>query len=132
MQCGADWHGDQVLLRHPCGNGLVELGLEAQVAIGENAHQLAVFHDGHARNPVVLHHLERLGDLLIGSHRDRVHNHAAFTALDPVDLLRLSLNGHVPMDDADAALLRQRDRQVRLGDGIHRRARNRNIQRDVT
>ena len=35
------------------------------------------------------------------------------------------------MDDADAALLRHRDRQPRLGDGVHRRAEQRHVDADV-
>ena len=39
--------------------------------------------------------------------------------------------GHVPVDDPDAALLGQRDRQVRLGHRIHGRAQQRDVEGDV-
>jgi hypothetical protein len=38
--------------------------------------------------------------------------------------------GHVAVDEADAALLRERDGQVRFGDRVHRRADDGNVQRD--
>ena len=62
---------------------------------------------------------------------DRVDDHAAFTALDAVHFLGLPLDGHVAVDDADAALLRQRDGQVRFGDGVHGRRSDGNVESDV-
>ncbi len=35
------------------------------------------------------------------------------------------------MDDADAALLRQRDGEAGLGDGVHRRRHDRDVERDA-
>ena len=35
------------------------------------------------------------------------------------------------MNDSDAALLRQRDRQVRFGHGVHGGRNDRNVQRDL-
>ena len=37
----------------------------------------------------------------------------------------------IAMDDAEAALLRERDRHVRFGDGVHGGADDGNIQADV-
>jgi len=62
---------------------------------------------------------------------DGIHDHAAFTALDAVHLFGLPFDGHVAMDDSDAALLRQRDRQVRLRDGVHGGGDHRNVQCDL-
>ena len=35
------------------------------------------------------------------------------------------------MDDADAAFLRQGNREARFGDGIHRRRNQRNVERNI-
>ena len=62
----------------------------------------------------------------------RIDNHAALTALDAVHFLGLAIDRHVAVNDADAALLRQGNGQVRLGHGIHRGAENRNIESDFS
>ena len=53
--------GDQVFLGHEVCDGAFELGAEPEVAIGENALQLALVIDhGQARNLVSGHHLQGL------------------------------------------------------------------------
>ena len=73
-------HGDrnQVFLGHHLFHGQVEAVLEAQVAVGQDAHQLALLGDGHAGNLVLLHDFERIGDPVLGADGDGVDNHAAF------------------------------------------------------
>ena len=116
LERGALGDGDQVLLGHQLGDRLVELGLPAQVAVGEDAHELAVIvGHRHAGDLEVRHQLEGGADRLVGAHRHRVDDHPRLGALDAVDLGRLRLDRHVLVDDADAALLRQRDREARLG-----------------
>ena len=62
----ADRHGDEVLARHDVGDRPVDVGLEAQVAVGEDADQpaflAAVLGDRHARDAVLLHQVERFVD----------------------------------------------------------------------
>ena len=116
---GAHRNRDEILFRHHVGDRQIEAGFKAQIAIGENADQLAVLGDGHARDAIALHQRERVGNFLLGLDGDRVHDHAAFTALHAVHFFGLPLDGHVAMDDADAALLRQRDGEVRFGHRIH-------------
>ena len=110
--------------------GQIVARLEAQIAIRENSDEPAVLGDWHAGNPVAAHHFERFGNLLFGIDRNRIDNHAAFAALYAVDLFGLPLDRHVPMDNADAALLRERDRQMRFRDRIHGGADDRNFQLD--
>ena len=131
LERGADADGDQVLLGHHVRDGQVVARLEAQVAIGENAHQLAVLGHRNAGDAVALHDVERVGDLLLGIDGDRIDDHAAFRALHAVHFLGLPVDRHVAVDDADAALLRERDGQVRFGDGIHGGADHGNIQSDL-
>ncbi len=47
---GAYGHGDEIFLGHHAVDGNVEAGFEAEVAVGENADELAMLGDGHARN----------------------------------------------------------------------------------
>ncbi|MNR15919.1 hypothetical protein D3C85_1324800 [compost metagenome] len=63
---------------------------------------------------------------------DRVLDHAAFVTLHLGHFQRLLLGGHVLVNDADAAFLGHRNRQTRLGDGIHCSGDQGQIQADVT
>src|SRR5205807_9403658 len=53
---------------------------------------------------------------------------AILRSLHFLDFTGLIFDRQILVDDANAALLRQRDRQRRLGDGVHRRADQRNVQ----
>ena len=131
----ADRHGEQRLARHHLGDRPVDVGLEPQIAVGQDADQppflAAVFGDRHARDAVLLHQVERFEDPVGGGQRDRIDDHAALRPLDAIDFGGLFVDRQVLVDDAEAALLRHRDRQPRLGDGVHRRADQRHAQPDV-
>ena len=62
----ADRHGEERIARHDVGDRPVEVGLEAQIAVGQDADQpaflAAVLGDRHAGDPVLLHQLERFED----------------------------------------------------------------------
>jgi hypothetical protein len=131
LEGGPLGHGDQVLLGHQVVDPLVEVLLEAEVAVGEDADELPVRGgDGHARDLVGRHDPEGLADALVRPHGDRIHDHAGLAALHLVHLFRLHLDGQVLVDDAHAALLGEGDGEARLGDGIHGRREDRNVQAD--
>ena len=48
-----------------------------------------------------------------------------------VDLFGLTVDRHVLVDDAEPAVLRHRDRQPGLGDRVHRRGEDRDVEADV-
>ena len=128
---GADGHGDQVLLGHHVADGNVGAGLKAQVAVGEDADQPLALRDRHAGDLVAAHHLERVGDHLVGADGHRIDDHAALRALHLVDFAGLVGDGQIAMHDADAALLRHGDGHARLGHGVHGRGEQRGVERDV-
>ena len=66
-----------------------------------------------------------VGETVIGS----LH-HAAFEALDLGHLGGLRLRRQVLVDDADAAFLRQRDGQARLGHRVHGGGKQRQVERN--
>ena len=72
---------------------------------------------------MLLHDLAGVADRLVRRQRDRVDDDAVLAALDLVHLAGLLGDGQVLVDDADAALLGQRDGQVALGDRVHRARR---------
>ena len=128
----ADRDGDEMLFCHHLADGDVEARLETQVAVGEDADQFAVFlGDGDAGNLVLLHHVERVGNLGVGRHGDRVDDHAAFGALDLVDFIGLLVDGEIAMDDAESALLGERDGHVGFGDRVHGGADDGDVEMDV-
>ena len=128
---GADGDGDEVVLGHHVVDGEVGAGDEAQVAVGEDADELAVLGDGDAGDLVAAHDVEGVGDGLLGGDGDGVDDHAALGALDLVDLAGLLLDGEVAVDDAHAALLGHGDGEARLGDGVHGGGEQRGVQGDV-
>ena len=128
----ADRDRDEVLLRHPLGDREVEPRLESEVAIREDADQFAVrVGDGNAADLVLLHDRHRLGDRLPRPHGDRVDDHAGLGTLHLVHFFGLPVDRHVLVDDAEAAVLRHRDGEPRLGDRVHRRGKDRDVEVDV-
>ena len=130
VQAGSLRHRDQVFGGHERRNRLLQVAHETQVAVRENPRQLRALGDGDAGNPVTGHHLDGFLHPLAWAHGNRVHDHAAFGALDLVDLGGLRLDTEVLVDDADAALLRQGNGQIGLGDGIHGGADQRDVEFD--
>ena len=131
FQGRAHGDGDQVVLGHHLFHGQVEAVLEAQVAVGEDAHQLALLGDGHAGNLVLFHDFQRIGDPVLGADGDGIDNHAAFRALHLIHFQRLLGNRHAAVHDSDAALLRQGNRQARFRDRVHGGADDGNVQGDM-
>src|SRR6266545_3676199 len=99
-------------------------------------------------NPVRVHHGELLdavlGEDLLGlvergadGRRDqavlrhRVADHPRLAALHAVHLRDLAVDRHVLVDHADPPLARDRNRHLRLGDGVHRRRHERDVERDA-
>ena len=112
--------GDQRHGRHDRADQLVAVGLEPDVAVGDDAHEhAAVVHDRGAGDAEPAADLVDLVDRRVGTHRDRVAHHAGLGPLDQVDLGRLVLQGQVAVQHADAALAGHGDRHARLGHGVH-------------
>src|ERR687888_31947 len=114
-------HRDELLLRrHDVLHWLVEILLEAQVAVGDDAHHLAaVLHHRKAGNLVALlqrHHFAH-GHVRRDGHR--ITQHTGLEALHLCHLRGLHGGAQVLVDDADAAFLRYRDGEPCLGDGVH-------------
>jgi len=124
-------HRDELVLGHDAGDGLFEVGLEAEVPVGQDPHQLTPFHHGNAGNLVAAHELEGVLHLLLGPDRDGVHDHAAFRFLYLVDLEGLALDAHIAVDDPDASLARHADCGLRFRHGIHGGADDGDVHNDA-
>src|SRR3954447_4545665 len=124
--------GDQRLLGHHLADRAGQVGLEAHVAVGDDADQDAgVVDDRDAGDPVLPAERVRLADGGVGADRDRLRDHAGLGALDQVDLLGLVLDREVAVKDAEAALTGHRDGHPGLGDGVHRAGQQRDVHPDV-
>ncbi len=132
LQSRSNRNRDEAVLGHPLRDREIESRLESQVTIGENADEFAVLvGHWHSGNLVLLHYLQRLGDLLPGAHRHRIDNHACFRPLDPVDLLSLLVDRHVLVNHTEATLLRDRDGEPCRRDRVHRGGDDWYVERDV-
>ena len=86
-------HRDQALLRrHDRGHRRIELVLEAQVAVRDDADRLLADHHRHAGDAARARELEHLADGHVGRDRDRVLDDAAFELLHAADFARLRLD----------------------------------------
>ena len=122
IEAGVLGCGHETLLRrHHIPDLRIEALLEAHIAGGNDAGQLAAFHHRHAGDPVLLGQGEQFGNGAPRLDGDGVADDAGFVLLHRPHFPGLRLDGHVLVDDADAAFLGNRDSQPRLGDGIHRR-----------
>ena len=131
LELGALGHGDQaVALGHDVGHRLVEIGLEAQVAVGDDADDFLAVDHRQAGDPVLSRQHQNFAHRHRRRHGYRVLDHAAFEALDLGDLRRLRSRRHVLVHDAQSALLRHRDGEAGFGHGIHRRRQQRDVQRN--
>ena len=91
----------------------VGVGLKFHIAVGDDADELAGFvHDGNAGNAVFGAEIVRIAQRVLRGKEERVGDDAVLAALDEIDLLGLLLDRHIFMNDADAALARDRDRHA--------------------
>ena len=131
LEFGALGDDDQaVALGHDAGHRLVEVRLEAQVAVGDDADDVLAVDDGKPRDAVLPGQREHFPHRHRRGNRDRILYHAAFEALDLGHLGRLLGGRHVLVNDAKAAFLRDRDREPRIGDRVHRRGNQRDVEVD--
>ena len=128
---GLDPHrgGDQRHLGHDVFDLPGQVVLEPDVAVGDDAEQDAVVAgDRHAGDPVMRAEPLHVRERRVRAAGDRVGDHPGLRPLDQVDLLRLLLDGQVPVQHPDPAVAGHRDRHPRLGHGVHRARDKRDAQ----
>jgi hypothetical protein len=117
--------------RHDVAYRLVQIGFEAEVAVGDDADDLGSLDHGQAGKPVLAGQIQHLANRHVGRDGDRVFQHSRFEALHLGHLRSLGARRQVLVHDADAALLGQGDREASLGHGIHGGRYQGNVQADV-
>src|SRR5438552_1963581 len=76
------------------------------VSIGENSSEAGTARNGQARDAVLGHDFESLAKSDVWRNGDGVDDHARFGPFHAVDFFALTVDGHVAVNDADAALAR--------------------------
>src|SRR5215213_4091031 len=124
---------DERLRRHHFGDRNVEPRLKTQIAIGDDADEVAAFiNDRYAADVKTLHHLQRFTHRTIGTDRHRIDNHPRLGSFYFVDFLGLPFDTQVLVNDTDTTLLRERDCQCRFSDRVHRRRAEWDLQTNVS
>src|SRR6185503_14332687 len=99
------------------------------VAVCDDAHHASRrVDDRQPRDAVLAREPQDVPYLHVGTDGDRILDDAALEALDLRHLGGLRLGRHVLVHDADAALLRDRDREPRLGHRVHRGGDDRDVE----
>ena len=133
LQLGLAGRNQSVAGGHDLADGTLHVALETQVAVGDDADEPAVAVDDRDTADFVLgHQVEGIAHGVVARNGHGVVNHAVLGALDAAHMGRLFGDGHVLMDDADAALACQRDGQRRFGHGVHGGGHHRYLKLDVT
>mmetsp|Transcript_26318 Transcript_26318/g.62507 ORF Transcript_26318/g.62507 Transcript_26318/m.62507 type:complete len:641 (-) Transcript_26318:108-2030(-) len=117
--------------RHDFADLGVHARLEAQVPPGDDADHPPALDHREAREAMQPGQLDHLAHRGVRADRQRLADDAALVALDPGHLARLGFRRQVLVHDADAALLRNGDREAGLGHGVHRGGHQRQVQGDV-
>ncbi|MCY1242821.1 hypothetical protein D9M72_558110 [compost metagenome] len=110
---------------------IVQLGFEAHVAVGHDAHQLAAIDHRHAGDVARLGQRQHVADGGFRADRDRVADDTRFELLDLGHFGGLLVDAQVLVDDAHAAELGHGDGQACFGDGIHGSRQDRKLQPQV-
>ncbi len=126
-------HGHELLARrHDLRHRQVQLFLEADVAVSDDADDLvAVGGDRKSGDPLGARQRDDIADRRVRPDGNWVLDDPALVLLDAPDLARLVGGGHVLVDDADSAFLGDGDREAGLGDRVHRRGHERQVEPDA-
>ena len=109
----------------------VVTGLKAQITAGHDTHDLAAVTDWKTRDSELLGQFQNLQHRVLRGDNHRIADDARLVALDLGHMRGLLLSCQVLVYDADAALLRNSNRQSRLGHGVHSGGHERQIQANI-
>ena len=133
LEGGAHRCGDEAILGHDIADLGGEIGQEAHVAVGDDADQLALaVNDRNTGNAELAHQLVGILDKLVLGQGEGIDDNAVLGTLDLVYLVSLLFDGHILVDDADAALSGNGDGHTGVGDGIHSCGDDGGIQMNVS
>ena len=118
--------GDKTVFGHYVADVAVEVFLETEVAVGDDAHEdVLLVHHGDTADVVFGHDAQRVAHGLVGRDGHRRVDHAILGALDRGHLLGLLFDGHILVYHADTTFTSNGNRHLRFGHGVHGRRNER-------
>ena len=121
-------HCDQLFTRrHDLACLDVITGLKAQIPAGHDTYHFAAVAYRKTRNSELFGQLQNLQHGVARGYHHRITDNAGLVALDLGHVGRLLLSCQVLVHDANAALLRNSNRQPRFGHGVHSGGHERQI-----
>src|SRR5690606_1913313 len=111
--------------------GKVEAVFEAQVAVRDNADQLAVLNDRQARNTVLALQGDGVAHAHVRRDGDGIDHDSELVPFDPRHLVRLRFGRKILVDDPDSAFLSHGNGQTGFSDRVHGSRDKGNVQGDV-
>ena len=131
LQSDAFGSRDQPLAGHGFLDLFGEIRLELQIPVGDDAHQLVSLRHGNSGDAEFSHQSICICQCVFRSQRKWIGDDPVFRTLDLVHLLGLSLDGHILVDDSDAALSGHSNGHTMLRHCVHPCAHHRNVQLDL-
>ena len=116
---------------HHIAHGRFHPRLETHVTTGDDAEKGVAGDNGHAGNPALAGQFDKVADRGVRTDGDRILDHPRLVFLYGPHLARLLLDRHVLVNDADAALLRDGNRQPGFRDRVHGGRNERDLQLNV-
>ena len=105
--------------------------LEFQITVRNDPDQLFTHRDRHTGNAKFGHQIIRILQRMLRRQGKRVADDAVFRTLHLIDLIRLLLNRHILVNNADASLTCHGNCHPMLGDRVHSCAHHGNVQMNL-
>ena len=125
--------GDQPLAGgHDVFDRLLEIVLEAEIAVGDYADHLAAIQHRQAGDFVLPSQRQHVPYQHLLRHGNWILDHTALESLDLGHVSRLGFDWHILVDDADAAFLRERNSQASFCHRVHGGGHDGQVQADFS
>ena len=131
FQSSTDGSSYQILLGHHFLDLHIVIRQEAQVTVGDDAHQLALFTDRHAADAILAHQFIGIKDKMLRREMERIYNNTVLTSLDPIHFFHLLFDAHILMNNTDTAFPGNGNRHIRCGNSIHGSCHDGGVELDI-
>ena len=127
----ADGSRNQVFLGHDIADAAAHVFFKAHITVGDDPDEFAVDRNRYTGDAIFTHQFIGIGQEVIRVKENGIDDDAVFRPFYLVDFTGLSCNGHILMNNANAAFAGNGNRHRGFRYRIHTRTHNRNIQFDI-